>query len=292
MITARTFAGIAFVWRMDTTLKIVDKNKGAGTSRRHLWCFAGAGPLVGYAFTKLRYDRGQVTGTHAQARPEPALKSAGIRNRQNVASDRPVRRASPIPRARPPAALFPRLRILLGEHGRARACGSRPDGADGVRQAGPVARGSIGLISGGGTGVAVPIRDGVEEPCRAGRGAVSHDPGTCWLTFRRRVQVVAPSPAPGGAGTGHTYPVLPVCVSASPRAMKPASRGLTMLCASTRRFRSRASRPVQRRELHKGSVAYGRQAVLQAVPSIEILLLDDPQRLSVPVDPFASAALA
>ena len=36
----------------DTTLKIVDKNKGSGTSRGHLWCFAGSGPLVGYAFTE------------------------------------------------------------------------------------------------------------------------------------------------------------------------------------------------------------------------------------------------
>lgn len=36
----------------DTTLKILDKNKGAGTSRGHLWCFAGSGPLVGYAFTE------------------------------------------------------------------------------------------------------------------------------------------------------------------------------------------------------------------------------------------------
>jgi transposase len=35
----------------DTTLKVLDKNKGAGTSRGHLWCFAGTGPLVGYAFT-------------------------------------------------------------------------------------------------------------------------------------------------------------------------------------------------------------------------------------------------
>jgi len=36
----------------DTTLKVLDKNKGAGTSRGHLWCFAGSGPLVGYAFTE------------------------------------------------------------------------------------------------------------------------------------------------------------------------------------------------------------------------------------------------
>jgi transposase len=36
----------------DTTLKILDKNKGAGTTRGHLWCFAGTGPLVGYAFTE------------------------------------------------------------------------------------------------------------------------------------------------------------------------------------------------------------------------------------------------
>jgi transposase len=36
----------------DTTLKIVDKNKGSGTTRGHLWCFAGTGPLVGYAFTE------------------------------------------------------------------------------------------------------------------------------------------------------------------------------------------------------------------------------------------------
>jgi transposase len=36
----------------DTTLKVLDKNKGSGTSRGHLWCFAGAGPLVGYAFTE------------------------------------------------------------------------------------------------------------------------------------------------------------------------------------------------------------------------------------------------
>ena len=36
----------------DTTLKILDKNKGSGTTRGHLWCFAGAGPLVGYAFTE------------------------------------------------------------------------------------------------------------------------------------------------------------------------------------------------------------------------------------------------
>lgn len=36
----------------DTTLKVVDKNKGAGTSRGHLWCFTGTGPLVGYAFTE------------------------------------------------------------------------------------------------------------------------------------------------------------------------------------------------------------------------------------------------
>lgn len=36
----------------DTTLKIIDKNKGSGTSRGHLWCFAGTGPLVGYAFTE------------------------------------------------------------------------------------------------------------------------------------------------------------------------------------------------------------------------------------------------
>lgn len=36
----------------DTTLKVLDKNKGAGTTRGHLWCFAGTGPLVGYAFTE------------------------------------------------------------------------------------------------------------------------------------------------------------------------------------------------------------------------------------------------
>jgi transposase len=36
----------------DTTLKILDKNKGTGTTRGHLWCFAGTGPLVGYAFTE------------------------------------------------------------------------------------------------------------------------------------------------------------------------------------------------------------------------------------------------
>lgn len=36
----------------DTTLKIIDKNKGSGTTRGHLWCFAGTGPLVGYAFTE------------------------------------------------------------------------------------------------------------------------------------------------------------------------------------------------------------------------------------------------
>jgi transposase len=36
----------------DTTLKVLDKNKGSGTSRGHLWCFAGTGPLVGYAFTE------------------------------------------------------------------------------------------------------------------------------------------------------------------------------------------------------------------------------------------------
>ena len=36
----------------DTTLKVLDKNKGGGTSRGHLWCFAGRGPLVGYAFTE------------------------------------------------------------------------------------------------------------------------------------------------------------------------------------------------------------------------------------------------
>jgi transposase len=36
----------------DTTLKIIDKNKGSGTARGHLWCFAGTGPLVGYAFTE------------------------------------------------------------------------------------------------------------------------------------------------------------------------------------------------------------------------------------------------
>ncbi len=36
----------------DTTLKILDKNKGSGTTRGHLWCFAGSGPLVGYAFTE------------------------------------------------------------------------------------------------------------------------------------------------------------------------------------------------------------------------------------------------
>jgi transposase len=36
----------------DTTLKILDKNKGSGTTRGHLWCFTGTGPLVGYAFTE------------------------------------------------------------------------------------------------------------------------------------------------------------------------------------------------------------------------------------------------
>jgi transposase len=36
----------------DTTLKVLDKNKSSGTARGHLWCFAGAGPLVGYAFTE------------------------------------------------------------------------------------------------------------------------------------------------------------------------------------------------------------------------------------------------
>lgn len=36
----------------DTTLKVLDKNKEAGTSRGHLWCFACSGPLVGYAFTE------------------------------------------------------------------------------------------------------------------------------------------------------------------------------------------------------------------------------------------------
>lgn len=36
----------------DTTLKVLDKNRAAGTSRGHLWCFAGSGPLVGYAFTE------------------------------------------------------------------------------------------------------------------------------------------------------------------------------------------------------------------------------------------------
>lgn len=36
----------------DTTLKVIDKNKGSGTARGHLWCFAGTGPLVGYAFTE------------------------------------------------------------------------------------------------------------------------------------------------------------------------------------------------------------------------------------------------
>jgi transposase len=42
----------AYVALDDTTLKVLDKNKASGTTRGHLWCFTGAGPLVGYAFTE------------------------------------------------------------------------------------------------------------------------------------------------------------------------------------------------------------------------------------------------
>lgn len=42
----------AYVALDDTSLKVLDKSKGAGSYRGHLWCFSGTTPLVAYAFTE------------------------------------------------------------------------------------------------------------------------------------------------------------------------------------------------------------------------------------------------